>query len=103
MNENTYQDSNIIQGPGKFEGEPTFAPHFYDLWLEGASDDDIQEPNGTLTSIFIVQPDERKLFPYIAPETYVVALSEDNDGFVWTDELTDGEYRKWLNSLDYSN
>ena len=33
------RDGRIIQ-PGKFEGEPVFAPHYWGLGLEGFSDGD---------------------------------------------------------------
>jgi len=37
-------DGKRITQPGKFEGEPVFAPHYWDLALQGFADSD----NGTV-------------------------------------------------------
>lgn len=58
---------------GKFEGEPRWVPHFYELWLDDG-------PSGQYYSIYVNAAD---LLQY--PELvgfYQVNLHEDDQGFV---------------------
>jgi hypothetical protein len=76
-------NGEFICSPGKFEGEPVYAPYFYDALLNGGADEDDGK-----TAIFDVNDDDRREFPTLA-DVARVSLSETNDGFVvvWT-ELT---------------
>lgn len=76
------RDGTIVQ-PGKFEGQPAYAPHFWGLALEGdgmsgceATGDD--GPEWTRVS---VTADDRELYPELAGTDYVY-LCESDDGFV---------------------
>jgi len=67
----------LITDPGKFEGEPIFAPYYYSLGLEGwasADEDGIYE--------FDVDDEDREAFPALK-DVSVVFLTESDDGFVW--------------------
>ncbi len=43
-------ESGAIKGPGKFEGEPLATYHAWHLILDGFSDDEIEDFDGTLIS-----------------------------------------------------
>ncbi len=68
----------IIRSPGKFEGEPMYAPYFYDALLNGFADED---EDGVAT--FIITDEDRKLFPMLA-DTKSVRLWESDQGFIHT-------------------
>ena len=68
----------IIRSPGKFEGEPMYAPYFYDALLNGFADED---EDGVAT--FIITDEDRKLFPMLA-EAKSVRLWESEQGFIHT-------------------
>jgi len=67
---------DLITSPGKFEGEPIWAPYF---WEEEPSFEDL----GTNTLFFILTEEERRLFPSLS-SAFAVYLWEDDNGFVWT-------------------
>lgn len=83
-----YQVKNgRIASPGKFEGEPIFAPYFWDLGLMGCADND----NG---SVFLFQfafnssTDDQKIaeeFPELRQwlgRKRSLKLQEDSQGFI---------------------
>lgn len=71
-----------IVSPGKFEGEPVFAPHFWELGLEGFSDDD----EVGVFKFQIKQDDpEHEMFPELAGFCGLngtLRIREDDQGFV---------------------
>lgn len=69
-------DGRIITQPGKFQGEPVFAPHFWNLGLEGFADDDDGERYS-----FNVTKDDAEFWPELEGVA-VVELREDSNGFV---------------------
>ena len=71
-------NGTVITAPGKFEGEPVFAPWFWDAGLSGMSDDDDGEYYG-----FTLDESDVARFPQLAGKTRV-ALREDSAGFVHT-------------------
>lgn len=76
---NEYEVENgIIRSPGKFEGEPVYAPYFWDAYLNGMADDD----DGS-ELLFYVSDEDRKLFPDLHDVSHVY-LRETSDGFVCT-------------------
>lgn len=79
----------MIHEPGKFEGEPTYARHFYDIMLDGGGDDTLCD-NDTLIEVFIVTDEDRRLYPDLV-DVYAVGLQESDSGFVYTQEFTDVE------------
>lgn len=66
-----------INSPGKFEGEPVYAPYFYDAMLDGDG-----EWINDVVQRFDVTDDERKMFPELE-DCKQVDLLEDSDGFVY--------------------
>lgn len=74
--------TGTIISPGKFEGEPIFAPHFWFCGLEGFADSD----DGKVYTFRIKQSDpERKEFPELAKwlgRKRALRLIEDDQGFV---------------------
>lgn len=69
--------SGRIKSPGKFEGEMVYVPHFWDVFMNGGSDEELA--NGTL--VFEVGFDERAAFPELKTRK-TVKLRERDDGFV---------------------
>lgn len=53
---------DIINRPGKFEGEPTYVEHYYELLLNGGSDETIYDGE-TAIEVFGVAPEDVLLFP----------------------------------------
>ena len=75
-------DGQRITQPGKFEGEPVFAPHFWDLAMVGGSDSD----NGTVFTFRIKASDpEHAMFPTLKEwlgKSRTLRMREDSQGFV---------------------
>lgn len=74
--------------PGKFEGEPRWAEHFWSLAMEGAADEEhFEDPqeggDGPLVCTFFVEPADVGRFPELAGVAFV-ELWEGGDGFVYT-------------------
>jgi hypothetical protein len=67
----------LITDPGKFEGEPIYIPHFWQIGLEGLADEDDGE-----TFLFHVTDEDRKQFPEIPADQSTIRLAERSDGFV---------------------
>jgi len=69
-------ENGRIMSPGKFEGQPEYAPYFYDLYLNNdyyeAVGDDI---------IFNINAEDRKRFPVLAERAEVI-LRFDDQGFI---------------------
>ena len=72
-----------ITSPGKFEGEPIFAPYFWDLGLGGCADSD----DGQVFGFKITKDDEaHKEFPELKPwlgKSRSLKLFENDQGFVY--------------------
>jgi hypothetical protein len=65
-----------VTGPGKFEGEQPYVPYYWDNMEWGLEDED------TLSLIFIVNDEDKALFPELN-FTKEVCLAEDGNGFVF--------------------
>lgn len=74
-----YPNSVVIRTPGKFEGEPIYAPYFWDLSLEGMADS--YSDDGEVIT-FQVTDDDRAEFPELTDVKYV-RLHESDNGFVF--------------------
>ena len=73
-----YETRNgIIVSPGKFEGEPIYAPYFWDMDLQGLADEYVLD-----VAIFYIQPEDRENFPEIDPFLELVEIWSDDNGFV---------------------
>jgi hypothetical protein len=64
--------------PGKFEGEPVYAPYFWEITLDGCCDE-------TSEGAFIVpiEPEDRSMFPEIPKRKRSFHVFEDGNGFVY--------------------
>lgn len=75
-------DGERITQPGKFEGEPIFAPYFWNLGLEGFSDAD----SGSVYRFKITKSDNGNPFwPQIKQwlgRKWTISMREDSQGFV---------------------
>lgn len=76
----------IIRNPDKFEGEPVYAPYFYDLVMNGMSDESDDRDGDSVTDWFNLDDNDKALFPELA-ESYRVALWQDDSGFVHTEAI----------------
>ena len=75
-------DGERITQPGKFEGEPVFAPYFWELGLQGMSDSD---DGRTYTFKFKTNDPELNDWPTLKQwfgRKRTLRLSEDSTGFV---------------------
>jgi hypothetical protein len=73
-------ENNIIVSPGKFEGETSDVPIWWEQVLEGNYDEEHQIGNLTWY-IFIFTDEDKADFPAYA-EDFGIALTEDDLGFV---------------------
>lgn len=72
----------LITNPGKFEGEPLYAPYFWDAFLNGCWDDELD--GGTL--VYNIIADDIKEFPELKGAKQVW-LSCDDNGFVYCETI----------------
>lgn len=81
-----YDENGVIQDPGKFQGQPRWAPAMWALVLEGSADEGL--PDGT--EILILDDDDYRKYPELVG-VYAVALWKDGHGFFDTMELSKAE------------
>jgi hypothetical protein len=72
----------IIKTPGKFEGEPLWAPYYWDLALEGNADMDDCVEGGYG---FKLDASDVEVWPELKG-TPMILLFESDNGFVYTEE-----------------
>lgn len=87
----------IIRNPGKFQGEPLWAPAMYDRWNEGfaSCDGGNQEEGTNAWAAFRVDDELRAEWgDVIDASTYALGIEEDDAGFVFSQELSRAEYDK---------
>ena len=77
--------NGTIRMPGKFEGEPVYAPYFYDMMLNGETDGDDISSDGDCISIFVITDEDRRSFPELEGIDELV-LWEESGGFVHVEE-----------------
>ena len=89
-------DANgTIVSPGKFEGEPLYAPHFWELALEGDGDEVYDNNVGRYVSIIRVEPWDRVEYPELGEDDVnLIQIHEDDQGFVRLEVLEDPELGK---------
>lgn len=75
-------DGERITSPGKFEGEPVFAPHYWSICLEGFADSD----NGSVFTLRFKNADKDfQQWPYLKKwlgRKRTLRMWEDSQGFV---------------------
>lgn len=91
---------NLIANPGKFQGEPIWAPYFYQYALGGLYDDFLRPDGSTETIIELVDSDLDR-FPDIPKTSTHMSLIEKEDGFVLSEYLNAQEYDERIR--DYEN
>ena len=72
---------DIVQSPGKFEGEWLPTVYFWDLALGGEEADRLTLECGLVVSVFAISGEDINLFPDLA-QFSSVAVWEDDSGFV---------------------
>lgn len=70
-------------GPGKFEGEPRYAEHYWNKVLEGCADREDVDEDGRPVALFKINETDVQLFPELA-DVERLMLWEDEFGFVYT-------------------
>lgn len=70
-----------IRSPGKFEGEPIYAPYFHEALLNGDADMSDGEDGWALFEVYEEDVEE---FPELLKNVAVVMLRVDDNGFVHT-------------------
>ena len=75
MDANYYND--IVNRPGKFEGEPPHVPYFWDIAMEGGGDHVSSEGEYW----FLVTAEDVDVFPYLEIGEWY-GVWEDYNGFV---------------------
>lgn len=77
------QCEEMVKGPGKFEGEPIYAPYFWDLAMM-SGEDDTEWDGDTMISVFDVSDEDLAMFPELNG-VKTIRLWEDGNGFVFTE------------------
>jgi len=78
--------NGFIRSPGKFEGCPAYALHYWDMSMNGMADE-TDDCDGVLVDVFDVTEDDRKLYPEIGEDAHAIRLWEDDYGFVHAVEM----------------
>lgn len=77
--------NGTIRSPGKFEGEPVWAPYALDIVCDGFG----EWKNASDCWIRVTDEDRRE-FPEISSEAVWIQVHETSDGFVYCNELDEG-------------
>ena len=73
--------NDLVNRPGKFEGEPVYAPYYYDIMLNGGADE-VGEDN---VDTFTVTEEDRLIFPELKGIDTIIQYEDDN-GFIYTSQ-----------------
>jgi hypothetical protein len=88
-----------IASPGKFEGEPIYAPGLWAMMLDGATDATIDTPDGPV-DIITIDPELRQQWPELRG-TFAVALWEEDTGFVHLEHFeTESDLAEYASRLE---
>ena len=75
-------EQGIITSPGKFEGEMIYIPYYWDMALEGFSDDTLWDDDVQIDR-FVIGTEDTREFPELQGfQAYVIELWELDNGFV---------------------
>jgi hypothetical protein len=69
-------ERGIIVSPGKFEGEPYYAPYYYDIAMDGFADED----DGETWIFYLSDEDKRAISEF--KKYYSLEIYVDDNGFV---------------------
>lgn len=89
---------DMVSRPGKFENEPIYSPYFWDIVMNGFSDD-ILDDNGETIDVCFINEKDLTLFPELKG-TYAILIFQDNSGFVYCVSKNQKEYRAYIDSLE---
>lgn len=94
----TIDAAGIIQSPGKFQGEPAYAPYFHAF---GQGSESLTWTSGDTTEIHTLTAPDRVMWPELSATHIAVALESDDQGFIYCVALS----RLGLDSLmnDYED
>jgi len=84
-------DLGTIRSPGKFEGEPVYAPYFWEVLLNGDGTPTYDD-SGNEWTLISVNDEERAEFPELR-NAQNIALTVNNEGFIFTVEDTDPAFK----------
>lgn len=87
----------IIRDPGKFEGEPDWAVYFYDLVLEGFSDQMLSDGDSPI-DVFRIGADVSAAWPDLNTGDYVI-LQVSDQGFLHSNVISEDELAKLEDEL----
>jgi len=83
---------DIVERPGKFEGEEPYVPYFYDMAMEGAQDD-VSFVGDMQIDWFRIDSEDARMFPELEDEVGDwVGIAEDYQGFIF--EVDEREVEK---------
>lgn len=74
-------NGGVIVSPGKFEGQPSWLPPFWEAALDGFCDVEYEEPDGTMVAVFELDAQDKQRFPIMATSREL-EVWEDGQGFV---------------------
>jgi hypothetical protein len=78
-------ENGLICDPGKFEGEPLYVPHLWEVVLRGDGEpaDDPDRPGAAMDIVTLTDDDKRR-FPALSGFDQALLWADDN-GFVYCD------------------
>lgn len=84
----------MTKSPGKFEGEPAYVPYFYELVMDGGSDEALTDGESVTYDVFKITDEDKTMFPELLGVGHYVILHYTNDGFVIGREYTEEQWLK---------
>jgi hypothetical protein len=86
----TINQHGTITSPGKFEGTPIYAPHFWELTLDGDGDETYDAMLCKYVTVIKVESWDREEYPELEDDdAELIQVYEDDQGFVHLDVLDD--------------
>ena len=74
-------DHGCVKNPGRFEGEHYSTVLAYDMVTNGAQDDTLDWPDGSVTDVIILDDELRRLWDIDVGEVYML-IEQSDQGFV---------------------
>ena len=85
----------LITDLGRFEGEPSWAPYFYENSADGEELSFFEEGCGEYVSLVLISSADAAEYPELAPHIgRYVCVTESDNGFVSTSVLSEHEADK---------
>ena len=85
-----------IQSPGKFEGEPTYAPAFWNVVLDNGADFETYDGNTIVAGFVLTRDDIAKWSDFESDDVgNVLTLAESSDGFVYSAIVTRADWERF--------